>query len=522
MNKEQEKASRETVNLDNLLPKRKYEKGDINEKITADLLNDKEVTFEAIRHVYKAILNPDYEKLLKATKGVNLNALFYSNKPLSMGPFGDPKPYFGERLPIMGGVNLCMIGLTGRIFGFTARTSADGEKLKEGYKIIQHLLDLGLEINMTRDESNMTLLLAVVLCYEKYKNKEDKETLDKVIALLLRKGANPNIVNSFFGSVREIFEENRIINDSKLYDVCPNYKAIINHMNKYDKKHVHDHKHFVDFVSQPYKDFFHSDLVNNFTRESLENSSKDSYLFRSSRLPKVGEYVEHIYIFDEKNVVDGKPLFKIKDTKEGDDNGFAAEGGDLNDGTNYKYYRYRYRVFDVQIGNTNQKMNLYSFNAPIDPYEDKHKGQYIMHFIDAVKRGPYYFFYAYTMFDSTKESEELLAIKFYDYSITYLNDENHKTVLINKKQTLKSSLSKAEISIEILQAPQNVSINNGILSWDEVEGAVSYKVIVNDIEYITTNTYYNFSTVDTINIYVISINENGQSDKAGIIYAEKW
>lgn len=79
-----------------------------------------------------------------------------------------------------------------------------------------------------------------------------------------------------------------------------------------------------------------------------------------------------------------------------------------------------------------------------------------------------------------------------------------------------------DISIEILQAPQNVSINNGILSWDEVEGAVSYKVIVNDIEYITTNTYYNFSTVDTINIYVISINENGQSDKAGIIYAEKW
>ncbi len=78
----------------------------------------------------------------------------------------------------------------------------------------------------------------------------------------------------------------------------------------------------------------------------------------------------------------------------------------------------------------------------------------------------------------------------------------------------------ANLVIKILQAPQNVSINNGILSWDEVEGAVSYKVIVNDIEYITTNTYYNFSTVDTINIYVISINENGQSDKAGIIYAE--
>lgn len=78
----------------------------------------------------------------------------------------------------------------------------------------------------------------------------------------------------------------------------------------------------------------------------------------------------------------------------------------------------------------------------------------------------------------------------------------------------------ANLVIKKLQAPQNVSINNGILSWDEVEGAVSYKVIVNDIEYITTNTYYNFSTVDTINIYVISINGNGQSDKAGIIYVE--
>lgn len=78
----------------------------------------------------------------------------------------------------------------------------------------------------------------------------------------------------------------------------------------------------------------------------------------------------------------------------------------------------------------------------------------------------------------------------------------------------------ANLVIKILQAPQNVSINNGILSWDEVEGAVSYKVIVNDIEYITTNTYYNFSTVDTINIYVISINGNVQSDKAGIIYVE--
>lgn len=58
----------------------------------------------------------------------------------------------------------------------------------------------------------------------------------------------------------------------------------------------------------------------------------------------------------------------------------------------------------------------------------------------------------------------------------------------------------ANLVIKKLQAPQNVSINNGILSWDEVEGAVSYKVIVNDIEYITTNTSYEIGNITTFNL----------------------
>ncbi len=73
-----------------------------------------------------------------------------------------------------------------------------------------------------------------------------------------------------------------------------------------------------------------------------------------------------------------------------------------------------------------------------------------------------------------------------------------------------------------LYTPQNVSINNGILSWDVIPNAISYKVIVEGNEYITFTNSYTFLEFNTVHIEVLA-NGTGNiidSSSAFLTYVE--
>jgi hypothetical protein len=393
--------------LEYVISKDRYKTGDFNEIITKRLLDDD----GDLQAVIKAIMNVNYEELRKLTKGVNLHDLFFMNKVRSMGFFfEDAKPYFGEMLPMIKSINLIMTFLTTDIFHFTNKTVADGNKLRQGFLILEHLIDLGLELNMVRDHSNMTILHSVLLCYQKFEKVEDKDTLDKVMALLLRRGANPDIENIFYGSVREMLEEGDRYSEIDIKEHCPNHREILKLINKYSNKYIHDHDRFIGLASQPLELFLHSDLVNNFT--STNKFTDDDCLFRTTRLPKVNEYVEHIFIFDERDVDNGIPIFSIDGVVEYDDNELASEDGTLGDGTETIYNRYRYITFNVTIGKNQRLMNLYAVNAPILLDKKNDKGIYIMYFDDVIKRGKYYVFHAHTIFESTLKIDDFLIVNF--------------------------------------------------------------------------------------------------------------
>lgn len=361
--------------------------------------------------VFNAIKNSDYQELLKISKGYNLHNFFYLHKGEVDMPFADPQPFVGERMPIMGGYNYCIGALTAGPFAFVSKVGPNSQNLKNGFEILKYLIDSGLEVNMLREKSRMTLLMAVAQCYEVYEELADKALLDKVMALLIRHGANVDIENPYFGTVRHMFDENETIYElDVLKKMCPNYKSIHNYIKKYGNQYIHNHDRFVNFASQPFKDLYQSDLVNDFTSPGNPRSNDDDgdSLFRASRLPKIGEHIEMILIFNESDVKNGVPRFSFEDTGDGDDNGYADEDGNLFDSSGKKYYRYRYRGFDTRIGDTSITKYLYGFVAPIDPGVERNKGRYVMHLDDVIKRGKFYIFHAYIKFEFVSSNEILV------------------------------------------------------------------------------------------------------------------
>jgi hypothetical protein len=439
-----------------------YKKGNINEII------DPKSSYpnRYMSDILESIASCDYEKLISLTKHGNLHILFYVNQPKDMGIFGKPELYIGERLPssIFGGYNVILASLTKHIFGFSNATPINGEKLKVGYEILKHFIDLGIELNLPRDESNMTLLMSVTLCYLKYDGIEDKKTLDKIMLLLLRNGANPFLKNIFYGSVKEIFYREITVSDDfnnehYIESICPNYMEIRKQIEKYSRKYCFDFQKFVKYASQPFDSFIHSDIVNDFT--NVKTSSEDDLmLFRSSRLPKVGEYVEHIYIFHKNDVLNNFPQFDFKDTGEGDDNGFASEDeGDLWDDTSYKYYRYRYRNFEGKIGKTKTNFSLTSFNAPINPDKTSNQGKYVMRFDGGLKRGDYYLFHAYTVFEPSGLHKELISIEKTNFRIFDMSTDNFLD-----RNTQYPEESIIDIPIEKTNFMSNISRDKSIIS----------------------------------------------------------
>ncbi|WP_264230271.1 DUF6273 domain-containing protein [Acholeplasma laidlawii] len=84
-----------------------------------------------------------------------------------------------------------------------------------------------------------------------------------------------------------------------------------------------------------------------------------------------------------------------------------------------------------------------------------------------------------------------------------------------------SRLSSLEtiLTLTKLTAPQNVSINNGLLKWDAVLNASNYKVIMDGDEYVTSNTQYTVESITIVNyVAVISIGSLGVIDSNRTIF----
>ena len=80
----------------------------------------------------------------------------------------------------------------------------------------------------------------------------------------------------------------------------------------------------------------------------------------------------------------------------------------------------------------------------------------------------------------------------------------------DKKDTVKTSLA----------TPQNLGANGSTISWDAVEGASSYEIIVDEGEAKTTSEIYYRLDISAIGTYQIKVRAVGKNEKDETIYSE--
>ncbi len=114
-----------------------------------------------------------------------------------------------------------------------------------------------------------------------------------------------------------------------------------------------------------------------------------------------------------------------------------------------------------------------------------------------------------------------------EYDISYLEYGGEYTFnlrAIGSDERLSSTLTLTlTLTLTKLASPQNIFLNNGVLSWDSVNHANGYKVIVDNNEYITTDTSYeigNITTFNSISVVAIGIDNYINSNKSFVTYVE--
>ena len=97
-----------------------------------------------------------------------------------------------------------------------------------------------------------------------------------------------------------------------------------------------------------------------------------------------------------------------------------------------------------------------------------------------------------------------------EYDVSYLDGGEYtfKLRAIGSDERLSSLEKTLAITLTKLTTPTTKCFfrNNGVLSWDAVDNATSYKVIVDNNEYITNDTSYEIGLVDSIlSVTVVAI-----------------
>lgn len=72
----------------------------------------------------------------------------------------------------------------------------------------------------------------------------------------------------------------------------------------------------------------------------------------------------------------------------------------------------------------------------------------------------------------------------------------------------------------LFEYPTSISINERLMTWQAIEGAISYIISIDDVEYPVTDTMFDLSFLlenKTYNLYVKAIFELGESDFSSVI-----
>ncbi|MGN0606865.1 MAG: hypothetical protein ACI4JM_10115, partial [Oscillospiraceae bacterium] len=114
------------------------------------------------------------------------------------------------------------------------------------------------------------------------------------------------------------------------------------------------------------------------------------------------------------------------------------------------------------------------------------------------------------------------AVKTTNYKFAYFAKGQTHEVYVTAFDANGNSVKSEKVTITPLAAPANVKVVDGVVTWDAVDGAVSYKVskVVNGVTKTgaatadTTYTFINFNPGQDKVVYVTAYDANGNSVKS--------